>query len=48
MRLAGKIPGIGALEELWTFECRPCGEAITKTKSALTEDSQEPELEAAK
>jgi hypothetical protein len=34
MRFASAIPGIGALPELWTFECRECAEAITE---AITE-----------
>jgi hypothetical protein len=37
MRLARTIPGIGALPELLTFECKPCAEVITKAKDELVE-----------
>ena len=37
MRLAQVIPALGALPELLTFECKPCGEVITKAKDALPE-----------
>jgi hypothetical protein len=33
MRLARAIPGIGALPELWTFECRDCAEVTTEEKA---------------
>jgi hypothetical protein len=39
MRLAGIIPGIGALPELWTFECRGCAEAVTEAKDTLLSDT---------
>jgi len=32
MRFVRAIPGIGALPELWTFECRDCAEATTEEK----------------
>jgi hypothetical protein len=35
MRFARAIPGIGALPELWTFECRDCAEATTEEKATL-------------
>jgi hypothetical protein len=35
MRFARAIPGIGALPELWTFECRVCAEATTEEKATL-------------
>jgi hypothetical protein len=35
MRFARSIPGIGALPELWTFECRECVEAVTQEKPRL-------------
>jgi hypothetical protein len=35
MRFARCIPGIGALPELWTFECRECVEAVTEEKPRL-------------
>jgi len=33
MRFARAIPGIGALPELWTFECRGCAEVTTEEKA---------------
>ncbi len=33
MRFARAIPGLGALPELWTFECRDCFEATTEEKT---------------
>jgi len=35
MRLAKVTPALGALPELWTFECRDCVEAVTETKDEL-------------
>jgi hypothetical protein len=35
MRFARAIPRIGALPELWTFECRDCAEATTEEKATL-------------
>jgi hypothetical protein len=37
MRFAGALPGIGALPELLTFECRLCAVSMTDTKGELTE-----------
>lgn len=39
MRLAGIIPGIGALPELWTYECRDCAEAVTEAKDTLLSEA---------
>ena len=39
MRLAGIIPGIGALPELWTYECRDCAEAVTEAKNTLLSEA---------
>ena len=47
MRLAGTIPGIGALPELWTFECRDCAEAMTEAKDKLLSEAGVTELESA-
>jgi hypothetical protein len=47
MRLASIIPGIGALPELWTFECRDCREAITEVKDTLLSEADEKLLETA-
>jgi hypothetical protein len=35
MRFVRAIPGIGALPELWTFECRDCVEVATEEKAML-------------
>ena len=35
MRFARTLPGIGALPELWTFECRDCAEATTEEMTTL-------------
>ena len=35
MRFVRAIPGIGALPELWTFECRDCAEVATEEKAML-------------
>jgi len=35
MRFARSTPGIGGHAELWTFECRECGVAVTEAKSKL-------------
>jgi hypothetical protein len=35
MRFARALPGIGALAELWTFECRDCAEATTEEMATL-------------
>ena len=45
MRLARIIPGIGALPELWTFECRDCAEAVTEEKDTLLAEAGISELE---
>ncbi len=47
MRLASIIPGIGALPELRTFECRDCVEAVTEAQDALLSEVEEKSLEAA-
>jgi hypothetical protein len=47
MRLASVIPRLGALPELWTFECRDCAEAITEAKDTLLSEAGEKLLEAA-
>jgi len=47
MRLASVIPRLGALPELWTFECRDCVEAITEAKDTLLSEANEKLLEAA-
>ncbi len=46
MRLAGIIPGIGALPELWTFECRDCAEAVTEEKATLLSEAGVSALES--
>jgi len=47
MCLASVIPRLGALPELWTFECRECAEAITEAKDTLLSEANEKLLEAA-
>ncbi len=47
MRLAGIIPGIGALPELRTFECRDCAEAVTEEKDVPMREMGEKFLEPA-
>jgi hypothetical protein len=39
MRLASIFPGIGALPELWTYECRDCVEAVTEAKDTLLSEA---------
>ena len=41
MRLAQVIPGIGALPELLTFECKACAEVTTKATQDLKPDCEE-------
>lgn len=36
MRFVRSIPGIGALPELWTFQCEACGVSLTEEKAALS------------
>ena len=47
MRFASMVPGIGALPELWTFECRECAEAVTEAKDTLLSDAGVTALEGA-
>jgi hypothetical protein len=35
MRFVRAVPGIGALPELWVFECKTCAVSMTDTKADL-------------
>jgi hypothetical protein len=37
MRFARSIPRLGGSSELWTFQCRPCGLAVTEAMGEVLE-----------